>query len=66
MWIVDGTDPLGHPLTAGDVKAQYDRALDAFKRAGAENALHIVDRKPDQPLADLLRTWGQSMPAQRQ
>jgi cephalosporin-C deacetylase-like acetyl esterase len=58
VWIVSGTDPLGHPLTAGEMSAQYNHALDDFRRAGAEGALHIVDRKPDQSIAELLQeTW---------
>ena len=57
VWIVNGADPLGLPLTGGEVRAQYGRTVDAFKRAGAEGALHIVDRKPDEAIAHVL--WGQ-------
>jgi hypothetical protein len=46
VWIVNGTDPLGHELPASDVKKEYGRAADAFKQAGAEQALHIRDRRP--------------------
>jgi hypothetical protein len=42
----------------GEVRSQYGRTIDAFKRAGAEGALHIVDRKPDEPIAHVLwRQW---------
>jgi cephalosporin-C deacetylase-like acetyl esterase len=58
VWIVSATDPLGHPLTAGEVRAQYGGALEAFRRAGAGGTLHIVDKKPNQSIAELLQeTW---------
>jgi cephalosporin-C deacetylase-like acetyl esterase len=48
VWIVNGTDPLGHEVPASDVKKQYHRALEVFTQKGAGQAIHIVDRGPDQ------------------
>ncbi len=54
LWVVDASDPLGHPLPAGEVRALYSGVLGAFKHARAEGALHIVDRTPDQAIAEVL------------
>jgi cephalosporin-C deacetylase-like acetyl esterase len=48
VWIVSGTDPLGHDLPAGEVRNVYRRALDVFSQQGAGQAIHIIDRSPDQ------------------
>ena len=48
VWIVSGTDPLGHELPASEVRNVYRRALDAFSQQGAGQAIHIMDRSPDQ------------------
>lgn len=46
VWIVNATDPLGHELPATDIKKEFARAVDAFRRARAEQAIHIADRRP--------------------
>jgi hypothetical protein len=46
VWIVNATDPLGHELPATDIKKEFGRAVDAFRRVGAEQAIHIADRRP--------------------
>jgi len=46
VWIVSPTDPMGHPLPAIEIKKEYSRAVDAFRNAGAEQALHIRDLRP--------------------
>ena len=48
VWIVSGTDPLGHELPASEVRNAYRRALDVFSQQGAGQAIHIMDRTPDQ------------------
>lgn len=48
VWIVSGTDPLGHELPASEVRNEYRRALDVFSQQGAGQAIHIMDRSPDQ------------------
>ena len=46
VWIVGGTDPMGHELPASEIKKEYSRAVDAFTSAGAGQALHIRDHRP--------------------
>ena len=48
VWIVSGTDPLGHELPVSEVRNAYRRALDVFSQQGAGQAIHIMDRSPDQ------------------
>ncbi|HYK92219.1 MAG TPA: hypothetical protein VE398_25880 [Acidobacteriota bacterium] len=54
VWIVNGADPLGHPLAAREVKAQYIHVTEAFRRTGIEDALYIIDQKPDEKTSSLL------------
>jgi hypothetical protein len=49
LWIINGTDALGHELPASEVKKEYRRAGDVFNQQGAGQAIHIIDRSPDQP-----------------
>jgi hypothetical protein len=55
VWIVSGTDPLGHELPASEVGKEYRRAVEAFRQAGAGQAIHIRDRRPGQDTATLHR-----------
>jgi cephalosporin-C deacetylase-like acetyl esterase len=48
VWIVNGTDPMGHELPAREVTKEYRRALEAFSQQGAAQAIHIRDRRPGQ------------------
>src|SRR5437773_2478513 len=48
VWIVSGTDPMGHELANSEVKVAYRRALEAFSQQGAAQAIHIKDRRPGQ------------------
>jgi cephalosporin-C deacetylase-like acetyl esterase len=48
VWIVNGTDPMGHELPASEVTKEYRRALEAFSQQGAAQAIHIRDRRPGQ------------------
>jgi cephalosporin-C deacetylase-like acetyl esterase len=55
VWIVGGTDPLGHELPASDVKKEYRRTLEVFSQQQASQAIHIRDRSPDQDTSTLCR-----------
>jgi len=55
VWIVGGTDPLGHELPASDVKKEYRRALEVFRQHGASQAIHIKDLSPGQDTSTLYR-----------
>ncbi|HVH69715.1 MAG TPA: acetylxylan esterase [Candidatus Dormibacteraeota bacterium] len=55
VWIVNGQDPLGHELPASQVRKEYQRALEAFHKEGASQAIHIRDRTPDQDITAPLR-----------
>jgi cephalosporin-C deacetylase-like acetyl esterase len=46
VWLADSADPLGHSIPASEVLKQYISATEAFKRAGAERAIHIRNLKP--------------------
>jgi hypothetical protein len=50
IWIVNSVDPVGHRITTDEVKKHYASALEAFRLAGAEGAIHVGQRRPDQPL----------------
>ena len=54
VWIVSGTDPMGHELPASEVRKEYQRALEAFRQGGAGQAIHIRDRTPNQDVTALL------------
>jgi len=45
VWVVSGTDPMGHELPASDISKEYGRAVDAFRQAGVEKAFHLRDRR---------------------
>jgi hypothetical protein len=45
-WIVDARDPLGYRVGVTMVRGQYAGAIDAFKSAGAQDALHIEVTEP--------------------
>jgi cephalosporin-C deacetylase-like acetyl esterase len=51
VWLVNATDPLRHQVGSSRVKGQYARASQAFKLAGAESALRLRDRRPDESMA---------------
>ena len=55
VWIVCGTDPMGHELPANEVRKEYGRALEAFRQEGAGQALRIRDRHLDHDTATLYR-----------
>src|SRR6266513_2479531 len=55
VWIVGGTDPLGHELPASEVKKEYRRALEVFSQQRASQAIHIKDRSPDQDTTTFYR-----------
>ncbi len=55
VWIVGGTDPLGHELPASEVKKEYRRALEVFSTQRASQAIHIKDRSPDQDATTFYR-----------
>ncbi len=44
VWIVNGTDPLGHRVDQGELQKQYATAQKSFKLAGAEGSLKISPR----------------------
>ena len=57
VWIVNGTDPLGHELPATEVTKEYGRALESFSQQGATQAIHIKDRRPGQDIATFYREF---------
>jgi cephalosporin-C deacetylase-like acetyl esterase len=57
VWIVNGTDPLGHELPATEVTKEYGRALESFSQQGATQAIHIKDRRPGQDTATFYREF---------
>jgi len=57
VWIVNGTDPMGHELPASEVTKEYRRALEAFSQQGAAQAIHIRDRRPGQDTTAFYREF---------
>jgi cephalosporin-C deacetylase-like acetyl esterase len=57
VWIVNGTDPMGHELPASEVTKEYRRALEAFSQQGAAQAIHIRDRRPGQDTTPFYREF---------
>jgi len=55
VWIVNGTDPLGHELPAREVTKEYGRALESFSQQGATQAIHIKIAGLVRDTATLLR-----------
>ena len=57
VWIVNGTDPMGHELPASEVTKEYRRALEAFSQQGAAQAIHIRDRRLGQDITPFYREF---------
>ena len=57
VWIVNGTDPMGHELPASEVTKEYGRALEAFSQQGAAQAIHIRDRRLGQDTTPFYREF---------
>jgi len=57
VWIVNGTDPMGHELPASEVTKEYRRALEAFSQQGAAQAIHIKDRRLGQDTTPFYREF---------
>jgi cephalosporin-C deacetylase-like acetyl esterase len=55
VWIIGATDPLGHELPANDVAMEYRRAIDAFGKQGASQAIRIKSHSPDQDITEVYR-----------
>jgi cephalosporin-C deacetylase-like acetyl esterase len=57
VWIVNGTDPLGHHIDQGDLHTQYAIAQKSFRLAGAEGSLKISPRLAGGAFADTYIEW---------
>jgi cephalosporin-C deacetylase-like acetyl esterase len=57
VWIVNGSDPMGHELPASEVTKEYRRALEAFSLQGAAQAIHIRDRRLGQDTTPFYREF---------
>jgi len=53
VWIVDTVDPVGKLVEPEDAGKEYVRSLEAFKALGAQTAIHITTRKPDEGFKDV-------------
>ena len=53
--IVSSTDPLGHDLSANEVRKEYGRALEAYRQMGMERAIHIRDLSPGEDTTTIYR-----------
>ena len=53
VWIVDAVDPVGQPVGVEDVRRDYSRSLEAYQAVGAQTAIHIATRKPDEGLKEI-------------
>ncbi|HTG72330.1 MAG TPA: hypothetical protein VMB70_01095, partial [Terriglobia bacterium] len=57
VWIVNGTDPLGHRVDQGGLQKQYATAQKSFKLAGAEGSLKIAPRLTGVPFTETYGEW---------
>jgi hypothetical protein len=57
VWIVNGTDPLGHRVDERDLQAQYAIAQKAFKLARAEGSLKLAPRITGGAFTDTYSEW---------
>lgn len=57
VWIVNGTDPLGHRVDERGLRAQFAIAQKSFKLAGAEGALKISSRIMGGAFTDTYSEW---------
>ena len=55
IWIVDAVDPVGKRVETDDLRKQYARPIGAFKALGAELAIQIKSRKPEEGFNDVFR-----------
>jgi cephalosporin-C deacetylase-like acetyl esterase len=55
VWVVNSIDALGNRLRMDEVKKRYGQPLTAFRVAGAENAIRIVERRSDENAAMFYR-----------
>src|SRR5215469_10323720 len=55
--IVSGTDPLGHEMPADTVRNKYGRAVEAYRKMGIEEAIHIRDRSPGEETNTIYREF---------
>ncbi len=53
VWIMDIVDPVGKLVEPEDARKEYARSLEAFKALGAQTAIHITTRKPDEGFKDV-------------
>jgi len=53
VWVVSGTDPMGHELPASEINKEYGHAVNAFRQASAEKAIHIRDRRSGEDAATI-------------
>jgi cephalosporin-C deacetylase-like acetyl esterase len=57
VWIVNGTDPLGHRVDQGELQKQYATAQKSFKLAGAEGSLKISPRLTEGSFTETYGEW---------
>ena len=55
VWIVNATDPVGKRINIGELQKQYARPLEAFKALGAESAIRMAWRNPEEGLQPTYR-----------
>jgi cephalosporin-C deacetylase-like acetyl esterase len=53
IWIVDAADPVGKRIDSEDIRKQYARPMGAFRALGAEAAIHIKVRQPEEGFNDI-------------
>jgi hypothetical protein len=57
VWIVNGTNPLGHRIDEGELQTQYAVAQKSFKLAGTEGSLKITPRRAGVSFSDTYNEW---------
>lgn len=57
VWIVNGTDPLGHRIDERDLRAEFGIAQKSFNLAGAEGSLKFAPRITGGAFTDTYSEW---------
>ncbi|MBI1940166.1 MAG: acetylxylan esterase [Acidobacteria bacterium] len=55
VYLTDAQDPVGKRISLAEARREYTRAFEAFKAMGAESAISLELKKPDQKLGEIFQ-----------
>jgi cephalosporin-C deacetylase-like acetyl esterase len=57
VWIINGVDPIGHPVDLAEMKRQYAASTAAFRLLATESSIRVAVRKDQERTATFYRDW---------